>query len=159
MNYALRIMNWILGVPAIAVGLSAISLLAPLAKDAAPIPNALEATNTKSRASTNGHWACRSDLFFSRKDAKKRKEIIKVSAILCISARVLPPRSLTQSHQRQRQWKIRVFRCGGRTVTSKRATPQCSTLSQSRRVLKSQSHRVSKILYNSETLRLCVSVS
>ena len=29
-----------------AVGLSAISLLAPLAKDAAPIPNALEATNT-----------------------------------------------------------------------------------------------------------------
>ena len=30
-----------------AVGLSAISLLAPLAKDAAPIPNALEATNSK----------------------------------------------------------------------------------------------------------------
>ena len=30
-----------------AVGLSAISLLAPLAKDAAPIPNALEVTNSK----------------------------------------------------------------------------------------------------------------
>ena len=35
-----------------AVGLSAISLLAPLAKDAAPIPNALEATNSKSLAET-----------------------------------------------------------------------------------------------------------
>ena len=33
-------MNCFWGVPAIAVGLSAISLLAPLAKDAAPIPNA-----------------------------------------------------------------------------------------------------------------------
>ena len=39
---------WIeLGRSGEAVGLSAISLLAPLAKDAAPIPNALEATNSK----------------------------------------------------------------------------------------------------------------
>ena len=35
-----------LGVPAIAVGLSAISFSAALQKDAAPIPNALGATNT-----------------------------------------------------------------------------------------------------------------
>ena len=41
---------WIeLGRSGFAVGLSAISLLAPLAKDAAPIPNALEATNSKSQ--------------------------------------------------------------------------------------------------------------
>ena len=77
MNYELNP-----GRSGLAVGLSAISLLAPLAKDAAPIPNALEAANIKSRASTNGHRACRSDLFFSRKDAKKRKEIIKVSMFL-----------------------------------------------------------------------------
>ena len=38
-----RLGDFSLGVPAIAVGLSAISLLAPLAKDAAPIPNALGA--------------------------------------------------------------------------------------------------------------------
>ena len=36
-----------MGVPAIAVGLSAISFSATLQKDAAPIPNALAATNTK----------------------------------------------------------------------------------------------------------------
>ena len=35
------------GVPAIAVGLSAISFSAALQKDAAPIPNALEAIKTK----------------------------------------------------------------------------------------------------------------
>ncbi len=35
-----------LGVPAIAVGLSAISFSAALQKDAAPIPNALGATNS-----------------------------------------------------------------------------------------------------------------
>ena len=35
-----------LGRSGYAVGLSAISLLAPLAKDAAPIPNALAATKT-----------------------------------------------------------------------------------------------------------------
>ena len=48
MHYALCIMNYELfyGVPAIAVGLSAISFSASLQKDAAPIPNALEATNT-----------------------------------------------------------------------------------------------------------------
>ena len=45
MNYEL-----FYGVPAIAVGLSAISFSAALQKDAAPIPNALEATNTMSRA-------------------------------------------------------------------------------------------------------------
>ena len=38
-----------LGVPAIAVGLSAISFSAPLQKDAAPIPNASEATISKAR--------------------------------------------------------------------------------------------------------------
>ena len=42
MNYELNY-----GRSGFAVGLSAISLLAPLAKDAAPIPNALEATNSK----------------------------------------------------------------------------------------------------------------
>ena len=36
-------MNCFWGVPAIAVGLSAISFSASLQKDAAPIPNALEA--------------------------------------------------------------------------------------------------------------------
>ena len=36
-----------LGVPAIAVGLSAISFSAPLQKDAAPIPNALAAAEKK----------------------------------------------------------------------------------------------------------------
>ena len=41
MNYALCIMNYCEGVPAIAVGLSAISFSASLQKDAAPIPNAL----------------------------------------------------------------------------------------------------------------------
>ena len=40
------------GVPAIAVGLSAISFSAALQKDAAPIPNALEATNTKTTTLT-----------------------------------------------------------------------------------------------------------
>ena len=42
MNYEL-----FYGVPAIAVGLSAISFSAVLQKDAAPIPNALEATISK----------------------------------------------------------------------------------------------------------------
>ena len=45
-----------LGVPAplrFAVGLSAISLLAPLAKDAAPIPNALGAAISKSLTQNN----------------------------------------------------------------------------------------------------------
>ena len=42
MNYEL-----FYGVPAIAVGLSAISFSAALQKDAAPIPNALEATISK----------------------------------------------------------------------------------------------------------------
>ena len=51
-NYALCIMNYELfqGVPAplrSAVGLSAISFSASLQKDAAPIPNALEATISK----------------------------------------------------------------------------------------------------------------
>ena len=41
-------MNCFMGVPAIAVGLSAISFSAALQKDAAPIPNALVATNSKS---------------------------------------------------------------------------------------------------------------
>ena len=41
MNYELNY-----GVPAIAVGLSAISFSAALQKDAAPIPNALAATNS-----------------------------------------------------------------------------------------------------------------
>ena len=44
MNYALCI---ILGVPAIAVGLSALSFSATLQKDAAAIPNALAAINSK----------------------------------------------------------------------------------------------------------------
>ena len=44
MNYEL-----FYGVPAIAVGLSAISFSAALPKDAAPIPNALEATISKAR--------------------------------------------------------------------------------------------------------------
>ena len=49
MHYALWIMNYELfyGVPAIAVGLSAISFSASLQKDAAPIPNALEATELR----------------------------------------------------------------------------------------------------------------
>ena len=38
------------GVPAIAVGLSAISFSASLQKDAAPIPNALEAMGIELRA-------------------------------------------------------------------------------------------------------------
>ena len=42
MNYELN-----LGRSGCAVGLSAISLLAPLAKDAAPIPNALAAIKTR----------------------------------------------------------------------------------------------------------------
>ena len=44
MHYELCI---VFGRSGFAVGLSAISLLAPLAKDAAPIPNALEATKSK----------------------------------------------------------------------------------------------------------------
>ena len=47
MNYALCI---ILGVPAIAVGLSALSFSATLQKDAAPIPNA---TGYEQRAVSN----------------------------------------------------------------------------------------------------------
>ena len=42
-------MNRFLGVPAIAVGLSAISFSAALQKDAASIPNALAATNSMSQ--------------------------------------------------------------------------------------------------------------
>ena len=38
------------GVPAIAVGLSAISFSASLQKDAAPIPNALEAIKTRQKS-------------------------------------------------------------------------------------------------------------
>ena len=51
MHYELCIMNYELfyGVPAIAVGLSAISFSAALQKDAAPIPNALGATISKAR--------------------------------------------------------------------------------------------------------------
>ena len=41
------------GVPAIAVGLSAISFSAALQKDAAPIPNALGAANSKSQTPNN----------------------------------------------------------------------------------------------------------
>ena len=41
------------GVPAIAVGLSAISFSASLQKDAAPIPNALGAANSKSQTPNN----------------------------------------------------------------------------------------------------------
>ena len=49
-NFQLSIMNYELffGVPAIAVGLSAISFSASLQKDAAPIPNALVAAKIKS---------------------------------------------------------------------------------------------------------------
>ena len=50
MNYAL----WIVFVRSgEAVGLSAISFSASLQKDAAPIPNALEATNSKSLTQNN----------------------------------------------------------------------------------------------------------
>ncbi len=42
-------MNYCEGVPAIAVGLSAISFSAALQKDAAPIPNALAAMSTEVR--------------------------------------------------------------------------------------------------------------
>ena len=43
-------MNYCDGVPAIAVGLSAISFSAALQKDAAPIPNALAAMSNELRA-------------------------------------------------------------------------------------------------------------
>ena len=55
MHYELCIMNYELfyGVPAIAVGLSAISFSAALQKDAASIPNALGATDSKSQTPNN----------------------------------------------------------------------------------------------------------
>ena len=59
MNYELNY-----GVPAIAVGLSAISFFAALQKDAAPIPNALGATNSK--ALTQKLESCTSVRLYAR---------------------------------------------------------------------------------------------
>ena len=82
MNYELCIMNYELfyGVPAIAVGLSAISFSAALQKDAAPIPNALGATDSESlllidKALLYSIFVSPFQGFkFSRRDAEERKE-------------------------------------------------------------------------------------
>ena len=74
-------MNCFLGVPAIAVGLSAISFSASLQKDAAPIPNALAATNSMSSLLTNK--ALPYPIFVSPLQGSRRKKSISLDWFNC----------------------------------------------------------------------------
>ena len=72
-----------MGVPAIAVGLSAISFSASLQKDAAPIPNALEAMSNELRALNKD--AELFEVIFLLAETQRATE--NYFAILCVSAR------------------------------------------------------------------------